>query len=76
MSLFDQMKGLLSQYASGSPGYQSTAPTCAPFAWYSPGPSPKASAHPSSVPSVPQQKSCPGVPAGPTGKPGLAPSAP
>lgn len=60
--------------SSGSPGYRLSEPTCSPGLWQTPGPSPKVSARPSSLPSWPQPEYC--FPSAPTGQPTPRPNVP
>jgi len=61
---------------SPSPGHGPTRPACSSHPWYSPDPSPPASAHPSPVPTWSQLQYCPGSLTSPPGQPSLHPSAP
>jgi hypothetical protein len=57
---------------SSSPGHRPTGPACSTGAWNPP----KASAHPSPLPSWPQEEHCTGIPTRPAGQPTLNPYVP
>jgi hypothetical protein len=61
---------------SSSPGHRPTEPACSTGPWGSPSPPPKASAHPSPLPSWSQEEHCTGIPTGPAGQPTLNPYVP
>ena len=61
---------------SSSPGHRPTEPACSPGPWRSPSPPPKASAHPSPLPSWSQAGQCTGIPTGPAAAPTLNPYVP